>query len=286
MKNIEDVRPIFDRACPVDTVLACRCGNTHKELLHNACVGRENSEPFRTRYPAQRWKQVVLFWLRPPPPMGGQQCTIQNISSAMTSRTSGRDVPTNPDSASNRFIDMRVTPLAVDVVSSLEATLLRNVSERRQGEESDPHVKHADTPSNGNHPIVFEVEFTHALERRMRCSSLDNFLSECQLLECSQSAVLSTNMHSLYQFGGLSCVIPDRAVIWYEEANTPVPLCVCRRALSTLSRLDQWSAIWANQTGGSCSFQLSMGDNSMLMCVGSYLKEIKVCCCDLAPTDG
>ncbi|RUS71440.1 hypothetical protein EGW08_020801 [Elysia chlorotica] len=225
----KDASVRLDRACPVDTTFSCRCGSVHRELLHNACLGTNRSSSVIAMYTIDRFSNIIHTWMEHPLPDSSQQCAVVNISYAVEDD----DTPSGPDSS----IQMHITPVRLPFTSVKSGI--------------SAHLN-----------IVFDVEFTHAAEKRMRCSSLDNFLSECQLTECSQSALLTRSAQSEHRYGGLSCVVPDRADVFMGEEDQPVPVCTCLRALSTFSSLGQWSAKGMNHTGGLCSFQVTKGNAS------------------------
>ncbi|GFS20982.1 hypothetical protein ElyMa_006912300 [Elysia marginata] len=121
-------------------------------------------------------------------------------------------------------------------------------------------VNSTETNRQADEGLSFEVAFTNAIERRMRCESLDIFLSECQLMECRQPAVFTRSQHSKYRYGGLACEIPDMAAILQEDSSMPVQACTCLRALSAMSKLGWWSVAKETDSAGLCLFRLTVSN--------------------------
>ncbi|KAK3726957.1 hypothetical protein RRG08_004051 [Elysia crispata] len=222
VKDVKDVRPRFDRACPRDIFLACHCGQIHREVLHNVCVGRNRFDSILKKYSLKRIIEIMrrtsfqeITW-----PHDENQCTVLNTSSNYE-----EELP-SPYVTSDRLFYLRVTPVTTG--HTTESAKFKN----------DSFVaKSVETTLNVDHSISFEVEFTHTLEKRIRCEGRHNFLSQCQLFECSQSAMLSVSPHSPNRYGDWSCVVPDRAVILQSDPLLSVELCTCLRAQTVLSRL-------------------------------------------------
>ena len=249
VKDVKDVRPRFDRACPRDIFLACHCGQIHREVLHNVCVGRNRFDSILKKYSLKRIIEIMrrtsfqeITW-----PHDENQCTVLNTSSNYE-----EELP-SPYVTSDRLFYLRVTPVTTG--HTTESAKFKN----------DSFVaKSVETTLNVDDSISFEVEFTHTLEKRIRCEGRHNFLSQCQLFECSQSAMLSVSPHSPNRYGDWSCVVPDRAVILQSDPLLSVELCTCLRAQTVLSRLGKWLVMRNRQSVGTSVFHLHTRSQDMV----------------------
>ncbi|GFR67991.1 hypothetical protein ElyMa_002013000 [Elysia marginata] len=90
-------------------------------------------------------------------------------------------------------------------------------------------------------PLEFVVDLKEILERRLRCPSFDAQLSQCDLEECVQGALLVTSQTSSLTFkGNMRCVIPSVAVVEITDNSTGVSLCNCLRIANAVASLKVW----------------------------------------------
>ncbi|RUS84217.1 hypothetical protein EGW08_008021 [Elysia chlorotica] len=257
-KGVRDAVPRFDRSCPRDVALICRCaGSTHMQLLHNACIDQQNYQSFIRKYPFSFHFNIYAQWRNFSDPQDEHQCVAHNFSMARPDELQTLGL------GNNHMHFFRVTPVVtwhnVNRIKSID----KSVESERGGELRGKGILHycarsSETRNNATVIIHFEVEFTRALERRMRCESFDNHLSDCCLLECSKSAIPSYSPHAEYRYnGGLSCVVPDRVDIIPTNHSVRVQMCTCLRAQVALSRLMKWAVVRFGLDSEECRFQLT-----------------------------
>ncbi|KAK3774477.1 hypothetical protein RRG08_049413 [Elysia crispata] len=96
------------------------------------------------------------------------------------------------------------------------------------------------------------VEISRTAERRLLCQSLRNYLTECELLDCVQGAILSHNASRGGEFGGSRCLVPTHAVVQNGASNATAPLCLCMQTIVILSNLHIWDVKISDFDKGWC----------------------------------
>ncbi|GFS23673.1 hypothetical protein ElyMa_001645500, partial [Elysia marginata] len=215
VQDIQDVRPKHTRVCSGNPVISCLCGDdVHRELIQNVCLGSAD-RAFVKKIRKDLYKKVLPLWLKLPTPERTGQCNVFNLSGL--SYRAGVDLNL-PNSQNDRVIHIRVLPVVQLNTNSFDLEHPTHSIGEANGTGSVGTVNSTETNRQANEGLSFEVAFTNTIERRMRCESLDIFLSECQLMECRQPAVFTRSQHSKYRYGGLACEIPDMTAILQEDS--------------------------------------------------------------------
>ena len=134
-----------------------------------------------------------------------------------------------------------------------------------------------------SHSFVFLIEISDSIERRLLCGSLQNYLHECQLLDCANGALLLQDPRKRLEFDGYSCRVPSKVVVRYEDYLGEVPLCWCMQALAILSDVGFWDAKLSMSGAGVCALDLILLPQSKLIDVITTTCLASWCClCFLA----
>ena len=106
----------------------------------------------------------------------------------------------------------------------------------------------------------FLVEISKTLERRLLCASLDNYLSQCTILDCAPGAILSHNLDGHFEFGGSTCLMPIKLAVENKDLLKEfAPVCWCMEVLTLLSGYSIWeTSMEVINKRATCLIKISM----------------------------
>ncbi|GFO49660.1 hypothetical protein PoB_007616500 [Plakobranchus ocellatus] len=255
--SVRNVRTELDRECADKNLQFCQCqSGSMLSLSHNRiCLVAELSKNLLTSKSPTTWSMDVndsnseISHLREVGP-----CILHNISIA--------PIQSKPPTFSSiqRGGSMAISVIPVELNANMPGPFgrsyrnhlnlsnaeikPRNLSNSLFGdkETNSTFLRQSELPTvSREQDIVYIVELTNTLEKRLACQSLSNVLAECRLLECIDGAVLTPSTLSPYRFGQVTCAIPDRASIEMDIQYRPVPICTCMRVMTAMQRLGVWT---------------------------------------------
>ncbi|KAK3728452.1 hypothetical protein RRG08_017252 [Elysia crispata] len=241
-QEAKDALTPYHRACALDDIIACRCGNgeTYKNHLHNACIGRNKSIPREVKYKLN--KQLNQLYVPIPEDV---QCGMRTVhESAYYENPAPRSRVVTGD------VIMTISPF----ITNWDSVVAMGGGDSPGPRVDDQLMRDMLT----NTDVDFTVELTTTLERRLRCSKLTNLLSECDLEECAEGALISQSRQSRDQFrNGLSCISPVWVTVAQPFSAQTAPLCTCLRVVSALTELNIWDITLKHSENSLCSIHLT-----------------------------
>ncbi|GFO07252.1 hypothetical protein PoB_003375700 [Plakobranchus ocellatus] len=220
VEAVNNVHTPFHRVCSPTEIVYCRCAENFVigDHLVDTCQGHNNAMPLferfrRSRYPRRSTNSFTT-----------KVCEIRTIS---------RDTYIKPIKK-RVAMKMRVTPILVfESVGNPTGGVKTHSADMDMVGETDELVSRK--------PIEYILEITNAVEYRLRCPRLTNFMSGCELLNCAPGAVkLNVQAHHSQARGG-SCIRPVMAVAVKPGVSTALPSCSCMRIMSALSSVGRWT---------------------------------------------
>ena len=266
--RVDDAVTPFHRSCKTTQFVSCLCDKDQEftDHIHNVCVGFNESVPLLSRH--KLWNHQFNM-IKKPSRVG--QCMISDIFSGVSvytrphdgqaSQGQTNDVPgveiqlsISPVPASYKAFPTKSDSSTTTNITTIPIYRDTYTQRSKNNDDSDDLVNHYFDTLNWSaleilkqyHPgaekqsWMFVLEISNTVERRLLCDSIQNFLSECNLLDCAEGAILWYNPRVFKEFGGYKCLVP--AGVTVQASGGPVQLCWCMQILAVLSDVDIWLA--------------------------------------------
>ena len=259
----------FHRTCKKIHLIRCRCNNIKDndftDHVHNACIGSDESAPLNSRYQLWSYQKEIASLT----PIRGARCInisygLSDIKDGVTQISISILSVASTYSSSRDGIDT-VYPWMTTSIATNKAILsqTRNEDNKNNNFEraSDQAVFNESTYGGRATEVqgfIFVIEMSRAFERRLLCRSLDNYLTECELLDCVQGAILSHNASRGAEFGGSRCLVPTHVVVQDRASNATAPFCWCMQVLVILPDLHIWDLKMREYDTGWCTLDIDV----------------------------
>ncbi|GFS25110.1 hypothetical protein ElyMa_003433200 [Elysia marginata] len=273
---------VFHRSCKSEGIIVCNCLGTSKVqgALRDAClhpeklmrqlnkgrkiINAEGNELCELHMKGGRLDEIVedskLTVLSPSTKnMRRDQMAIPiTVKPVETSRTSSKTRAFVDDGKPSKI---RNNSLVGELLSQQSGDLrdlpkqsgdLRDLP-KQSGDLRDIRQQSGDLSEL---PLEFVVDLEETLEKRLRCSTLDVPLSQCDLEECVLGALLVTNSLSPWAFNGNVCMFPGVAVVELMDTSAGVGVCNCLRITNALFGLKIWNVKIKDINQDQCVIQL------------------------------
>ncbi|GFO34725.1 hypothetical protein PoB_006123000 [Plakobranchus ocellatus] len=263
--NIADTCEAIDRThvitalhrnCQMNQILSCSCGggNNYRQHLHNICLGFNTSISTINRYRLMYFQNS--FFSRPEK----EQCRLhKHTESWQTQLVSGQQTRRR-----KQEVKMIIRPIikSLSEVSQYDKSSGReNDADNKENiglEEVNGYVAR-DLINNEIADYQYIIELENTLEKRLRCPTLNRFLTDCQLEECTHGAIISDISVKVGRFGNGSCIVPKFATVYAASRQTHVLLCSCLRVMAAIKALKIWTVKILNiGLSRQCHFSLSL----------------------------
>ncbi|GFN84258.1 hypothetical protein PoB_001076400 [Plakobranchus ocellatus] len=261
--NIADTCEAIDRThvitalhrnCKMNQILSCSCGdrNSYRQHLHNICLGFNTSISTINRYKLMYFQ--TNFFSRPEK----EQCRLHKYTESWhTQLVSGHQTRRR-----KHEVKMIIRPI---IKSLSEVSQYDKTAGRENDADNKENIKEVngyvarDLINDENADYQYIIELENTLEKRLRCPTLDRFLTDCQLEECTHGAIISDISVKVGQFGNDSCIVPKFATVYAASRQTHVLLCSCLRVMAAIKALKIWTVKILNVgLRGQCHFSLSL----------------------------
>ncbi|GFR89841.1 hypothetical protein ElyMa_000803300 [Elysia marginata] len=243
-KVTEDSLSPFHRSCKFLEIIACFCsnGNIYKNHLHNVCMGPNIS--ISTEFKYKLWNEDFKL-LRQTIPIN-DKCSVVSIHEShyhTSLETESRVLPGD--------MTLTITP----VLTNWDWFSVSSGAREPHGENHD-QKRLADLMQRKDPDFI--VEFSHTIERRLRCPRVRSYLSECVLEECADGAIITSSQLGYHKFhDGLSCMRPALVTAVQPPTSKTANICTCFRLVAALARLNLWETVVRDTTTSTCSLLLT-----------------------------
>ncbi|GFR91627.1 hypothetical protein ElyMa_004333200 [Elysia marginata] len=259
---VDSVRTSLHRNCASLNAITCKCslgdGKTKSffDYPQNSCAGERNrwpllsrDEKLRARFKLYRMESFVIKTYE------GEKCQSQNVEKV--------DFESEP---LLKALDFKKSLKIIISPTSLSSTVSTVSAEKNKAYESADKTFATPIPtiledeSLNEQSFEFVVELTKTLERRLRCPSLNSYLSNCRLEECVPGALVLTDGPSYdnRQLNNARCFLPTAASLHAFAQGLAIPLCTCMRFLAALSDLNIWKISVDHAKKDQCFFRLQV----------------------------
>ncbi|GFS22863.1 hypothetical protein ElyMa_001625800 [Elysia marginata] len=269
--TVREIYTPFERLCLATQLITCPCdeGSYFTDHLHNACVGssvslahlryqllnrevktgqidsREGQCGFNT-YNSDTYLKDWVTQISISPTIVDNPIFIENTT-VNSSRLNFSKINLHNNSNSNRgknnnSSDHRLSKSSVD-------RLFATAVSKKWSQEKSPLTKEG---------LMYVLELSWTIERRLLCRSLHDYLPQCQLLDCIYGALLSHDPDRGGEFGGSRCLWPTYAVVKHHGSGGQVPLCWCMQVLAAFSELSIWNVKMRTVERHQCVIELTV----------------------------
>ena len=228
----------FHRSCKNTRLIGCPCaqGQIVTDHVHNACIGPDPSVPLFSRH--KLWTSDIASAIASD---NASQCT-ESISGAYTRAREGDT-------------QMSISLIPVALKSQPTPVLTSN---NNSDEYKDTNSDIRDDTGAKRDDNKFVTEINRGVERRFLCSSLNSYLSECELLDCVRGAILSHNASRGGEYNGSRCFVPTQIEVLAGASDANQYDCWCFHFLKVFYGFDVWKLNIEGISGGRCSIILNV----------------------------
>ncbi|GFS02975.1 hypothetical protein ElyMa_002877500 [Elysia marginata] len=239
----EDALSPFHRPCKFLEIIACSCssGNVYKNHLHNVCMGPNTS--ISTEFKYKLWNEDLRAW--------GERTPIDKCS-----------VRSRHESAWYKSLEIESRIFTGDMTLTITPVLTNwdrfSASSGARESHGDNHDQNRLADLMQQKDPDFIVEFSHTIERRLRCPRVGSYLSECVLEECADGAIITSSQLGYHKFhDGLSCMRPALVTAVQPPTSKTAYICTCLRLVAALARLNLWEKIVQATVNSTCTLLLT-----------------------------
>ncbi|GFS15396.1 hypothetical protein ElyMa_001448200 [Elysia marginata] len=239
----EDAISPFHRSCKFLEIISCFCssGNVYKNHLHNVCMGPSRS--ISTEFKYKLWNEDLRAW--------GERTPIDKCY-----------VRSRHESAWHKSLEIESRILPGDMTLTITPVLTNwdrfSASSGAREPDGDNHDQNRLADLMQQKDLDFIVEFSHTIERRLRCLRVGSYLSECVLEECADGAIITSSQLGYHKFhGGLSCMRPALVTVKQPPTFKTADICTCFRLVAALAKLNLWEKIVQATLNSTCSLLLT-----------------------------